>query len=66
MSLVSTLTATTPHYIRCIKPNSSKLSNNWDSELVLAQLRYAGMMETVRIRRLGYPIRLTHKDFWDR
>jgi myosin heavy subunit len=64
--LMSALSTCSPHYVRCIKPNFDKLPLTFDSELVSAQLRYAGMLETIRIRRLGYPQRLPLKDFHSR
>ena len=38
----------------------------FDRELCCRQLRYSGMMETIRIRRAGYPIRHTFIEFVDR
>ncbi|KAF2077800.1 hypothetical protein CYY_000921 [Polysphondylium violaceum] len=64
--LINILSATAPHYVRCIKPNTTKEPCVFDHELIQAQLRYAGMMETIRIRKLGYPIRFSHKEFRDR
>ncbi len=37
--LMSTLGSTAPHYVRCLKPNTLKQSNNFDDNMVLAQLR---------------------------
>ena len=33
----------------------------FDDELVLRQLRYTGMMETVKIRKSGYSVRVDFK-----
>ena len=38
----------------------------FDRELCCRQLRYSGMMETIRIRRAGYPIRHTFREFVER
>lgn len=64
--LMDTLNATDPSYVRCIKPNALKVPTTFDSELVLAQLRYSGMLETVAIRKSGYPRRFQPKEFFDR
>lgn len=52
-----------PHFIRCIKPNTTKEPWLFDSDFVLTQLRYIGLLETIRIRREGYAFRPTHHDF---
>jgi myosin X len=62
-SLMSTLGQANPYFIRCIKPNPDKAPNCFVPDMVLNQLKYSGMMETVRIRRSGYPVRREFKDF---
>lgn len=54
---MKTLEACQPFFVRCIKPNESKSPLLIERELCVRQLRYSGMMETIRIRRAGYPIR---------
>ncbi|XP_043999049.1 unconventional myosin-X isoform X2 [Gambusia affinis] len=65
-ALMATLSASNPFFIRCIKPNMEKNPNVFDPEIVLNQLRYSGMLETVKIRRAGFPVRRTFKDFLSR
>ncbi|XP_062521187.1 myosin-IIIb-like [Corticium candelabrum] len=56
----------TPQFVRCIKPNSGKQPMKFDEQFVLKQLRYTGLLETTRIRRQGYPSRLTFAEFLQR
>jgi myosin heavy subunit len=69
--LVDTLEATMPHYVRCVKPNDKKLKFNegidaCEAAKMRRQLLYAGVMETIAIRKLGYPVREPYPDFWER
>ena len=45
-----------PHFLRCIKPNSDAAPNSFVPAYVMEQLKYAGVLETVRIRREGYSV----------
>ncbi|KAJ7338426.1 hypothetical protein JRQ81_012074 [Phrynocephalus forsythii] len=65
-SLMATLSASNPFFVRCIKPNIQKMSDQFDQNVVLNQLRYSGMLETVRIRRAGFPVRRPFQDFHKR
>ncbi|KAF4098579.1 unconventional myosin-Vb isoform X2 [Onychostoma macrolepis] len=64
--LMETLNATTPHYVRCIKPNDLKESFVFDSRRAVQQLRACGVLETIRISAAGYPSRWTYPDFFSR
>ncbi|XP_071169205.1 unconventional myosin-IXb-like isoform X29 [Mytilus edulis] len=61
--LMSTLQQANPFFIRCIKSNADKLPCTFDDVLVLRQLRYTGMLATVKIRQSGYNHRLTFDEF---
>ncbi|KAJ6486660.1 P-loop containing nucleoside triphosphate hydrolase protein [Mycena sanguinolenta] len=65
-SLMSQLQATQPHFVRCIVPNSNKKPGRMDIPLVLDQLRCNGVLEGIRIARLGYPNRLPFVGFRQR
>lgn len=65
-SLHDAIAATTPHYVRCIKPNSLKRPSIFERRPVLSQLLYAGVLEAVRIRRQGFPVREDYGSFWRR
>ena len=67
--LASTLKATSPHYVRCVKPNDIHFRpvdgtgafNHWKT---YRQLLYAGVMEVVKIKKEGFPFRETYEIFW--
>ncbi|XP_018320013.1 unconventional myosin-IXa isoform X2 [Agrilus planipennis] len=62
-SLMDTLNQANPYFIRCIKSNGNKIPNEFDNDTVQRQLRYTGMLETVRIRQAGFNVRLTYDEF---
>ncbi|KAJ1180712.1 hypothetical protein NDU88_005929 [Pleurodeles waltl] len=64
--LMETLNATTPHYVRCIKPNDEKLPFEYDPKRVVQQLRACGVLETIRISAQSYPSRWTYLEFYGR
>lgn len=61
--LLDTLSRANPYFVRCIKSNEDKKADHFDDVCVLLQLRYTGMLETVRIRQSGYPVRLLYTEF---
>uniref|UniRef100_A0A8C1ZX99 Myosin VIIBb n=1 Tax=Cyprinus carpio TaxID=7962 RepID=A0A8C1ZX99_CYPCA len=65
-SLMKALSLCQPFFIRCFKPNDKKMPMVFNRELCMQQLRYSGMLETIKIRKLGYPIRHTFRDFLQR
>nr|POE91819.1 myosin-1 [Quercus suber] len=61
--LMQRLESTTPHFIRCIKPNNLQSPGLYEQTLVLQQLRCCGVLEVVRISRSGFPTRMSHQKF---
>ncbi|KAI1889663.1 hypothetical protein AGOR_G00165260 [Albula goreensis] len=64
--LMDTLNATTPHYVRCIKPNDRKFPFTFDPKRAVQQLRACGVLETIRISAAGFPSRWTYQEFFSR
>lgn len=65
-SLMTQLGSTQPHFVRCIVPNPDKKPGKMEVPLVLEQLRCNGVLEGIRIARLGYPNRLLFSEFRNR
>lgn len=64
--LIETMSYCNPWFVRCIKPNNKKQSMNFDMRVVCDQLKNSGMLETIRIRKLGYPVRYKFCNFINR
>lgn len=64
--LMDTLNSTFPHFVRCMKPNDKKVGNLFTAGRMVDQLRYAGLVEVCRIRKLGYPVRRDFDVFYKR
>ncbi|RVE42854.1 hypothetical protein evm_012472 [Chilo suppressalis] len=63
---MGTLSATTPHYVRCIKPNDTKEAFQFHPARAVNQLRACGVLETIRISAAGFPSRWLYQDFFHR
>nr|XP_046173218.1 myosin-IIIb-like isoform X1 [Oncorhynchus gorbuscha] len=64
--LMEKMFVASPHFVRCIKPNGNKLPDMVDNKRVMDQLRYNGLLETIRIRRDGFSWRPSFKEFAQR
>ncbi|KAB5545162.1 hypothetical protein DKX38_013274 [Salix brachista] len=62
-ALLETLSATEPHYMRCVKPNNALKPSIFENNNVLQQLCCGGVMEAIRISCAGYPTRKTFDEF---
>ncbi|XP_067935086.1 unconventional myosin-IXb-like isoform X2 [Watersipora subatra] len=62
-SLLETLDRSHPYFVRCIKSNIDKTPCKFDNEFVRRQLRYTGMLATVKLRQSGYNYRVLFEDF---
>ena len=62
--LMSKIESTEPHYIRCLKPNDAAKPNMMTRRRLTEQLRYGGVLEAVRVARMGFPVRMNHSLFY--
>ncbi|KAL0009970.1 hypothetical protein SO802_005078 [Lithocarpus litseifolius] len=65
-SLMETLSATEPHYIRCVKPNNVLKPAIFENSNIIQQLRCGGVLEAIRISCAGYPTKRTFYEFLNR
>ncbi|CAL4116517.1 unnamed protein product [Meganyctiphanes norvegica] len=65
-SLMAVLNSTSPHFIRCIVPNTVKTPGKVEAGLIMHQLTCNGVLEGIRICRKGFPNRMMYADFKQR
>jgi myosin-5 len=58
--------STTPHYVRCLKPNDDLIPDRFEPHIIADQLRCAGVLEAIRVSRVGFPHRYFHDYFFQR
>ncbi|XP_022083353.1 myosin-IIIb-like isoform X2 [Acanthaster planci] len=64
--LMAKILGAEPQFVRCIKPNGQSRNDFYEDRLVQRQLQYTGVLETIKIRRMGFPSRLAFGDFMRR
>ena len=52
------------HFIRCIKPNDQKLPLTFVERVCYNQIKYLGILDTVRMRKDCYHVRLQYAEFY--
>jgi myosin heavy subunit len=63
-NLATALRQCVRHYIRCLKPNEEKRRNYFVPFFSLQQIKYMGILDTIKIRQEGFPIIKTHHEFY--
>nr|XP_042709871.1 unconventional myosin-XV [Chrysemys picta bellii] len=66
LDLVEKMERCNPFFVRCLKPNNKKEPAVFEADIVSSQLRYSGILETIRIRKEGFPVRIPFQIFIDR
>jgi myosin V len=64
--LRSRIESTAPHYVRCLKPNDDLVPYDFNPLVIADQLRCAGVLEAIRVSRVGFPHRYFHAHFVER
>lgn len=64
--LMGELSACEASFVRCLKPNEEKQPGLFNDAFVLLQIRYLGLIDSIRIRQNGYEVRRTYQDFYSK
>lgn len=49
------------HFIRCLKPNEIKKPDHIIAGYCLLQIKYLGVLESIKVRKEGFPYRKAYK-----
>ncbi|EGD79108.1 myosin [Salpingoeca rosetta] len=61
-ALMYKMSLCSPHFVRCIKPNPNKMPRQYEDALVLKQMQYTGMLQTIKMRREGFSVRMSFEE----
>ena len=64
--LIERINKSRPHYIRCLKANDYLRPDLYDPVIISEQLKCGGVVEAIRVSRVGFPHRFGHEEFWGR
>ena len=64
--LMKSLNQTEPYFVRCINPNKQKSNKVWTESIVEHQLRCGGLIEALRVLKLGYPTRVPYQLLYEK
>merc|ERR1711971_298782 len=63
MELMATLHNCSPHFVRCLVPNTHKKPGEVEPPLIMRQLTCNGVLEGIRICMRGFPNRMLYPDY---
>lgn len=57
------IASTTPHYVRCIKPNKLLSPKSFDASMVAKQIQCGGVLQAISVTRDGFTMHFKHSEF---
>lgn len=61
--MMSIITNTESHFIRCVKPNENRSPTEWSNRRVMSQLQSLSILEALQLKKLGFSWRRCFRDF---
>lgn len=65
-SLLDVLQSSTPFFIRCLKPNQTKIPGDYDFKATVTQLASLSILDALTLSQKGYPQRDEYETFLER